>query len=466
MKLTLVYPCMGKIPGKPYVRSWQMQPLPAAHLAGLTPKDVEIQFWDDRMEPIPFDEPTDLVAIFIETYTAKRAYQIASEFRKRGVPVVMGGFHATLVPEEVLQYAETVVIGEAEQIWSKVIEDFKAGRLQRRYQAKGRPNLIGIMPDRNIFKGKSYLPVSLIEAGRGCPRKCDFCSIQTVFDSSQNMRDTDSVIKEIKSIQASDKGSNLFFFVDDNIVSHLAEAKELFRALIPLKIKWVSQASIDMAFDDELLELMKKSGCLGVLIGFESLNKDNLASMNKMFNSSRGGIEEAMTRLNRKGILLYATFVFGYEADTIQSFQDTIDFCIRHKIFMVAFNHCTPFPGTPLYARLKSEGKLLYDKWWLDDRYRYGQVPYQTSMPSKTIQDLCVKARKKFYSPVSIFKRLWSKGNIQNPRMIGNYLFINFLLWKEASQRENYPLGDAGYTGELLKVTEKLSASEYLNDSI
>jgi radical SAM superfamily enzyme YgiQ (UPF0313 family) len=453
VKVTLIYPCMGRRVGKRYVRSWQMEPLPAAHLAGLTPPDIEVVFYDDRMESIPYDEPTDLVALTVETYTAKRAYQIASEYRLRGVPVVMGGFHPTLVTEEVLDYAECVVVGEAEELWPQLLADFRRGQLQRIYRTDKRPDISQTMPDRSIFAGKNYLPFALIEAGRGCPLKCEFCSIQSCFHATQTQRSVDAIITEVKSIK---EKTNLFFFVDDNLIAHLDYARELFTRLKPLSIRWVAQATINMTYDDEMLSLMKESGCIGVLIGFESLNEANLARMNKGFNARHGGPEEAVRKLHAHGIVLYATFVFGYEDDTPEAFQETIDFCIRNRIFMVAFNHCTPFPGTPLYERLGQEGRLLYDKWWLDDRYQYGQVPYQTSLSSETIQWECVRARKKFYGPLSTLYRMRNKANVPDLFMLRNYLFINGLLRIEASQRENYPLGDLGFKGALLKVSDAI----------
>ena len=174
MRLTIIHPCVGRKPGQKYIRTWQMEPLPAATVAGLTPRDVDVKFYDDRMELIPFDVKTDLVAISVETYTARRAYQLASEYRKRGVPVVMGGFHASLCPDEVARYAEAVVTGEAEQLWPRVIDDARHGRLEKFYRAEGRTPLAGLKPDRSIFRGKRYLPIGLVEAGRGCHFKCEF----------------------------------------------------------------------------------------------------------------------------------------------------------------------------------------------------------------------------------------------------------------------------------------------------
>jgi radical SAM superfamily enzyme YgiQ (UPF0313 family) len=292
MRLTLIHPCVGRRRNdRGYVRTWQMEPLPAATLAGLTPRDVTVRFYDDRMEPIPYDEPTDLVALSIETYTAKRAYQIASEYRRRRVPVVMGGFHASLCPDEAARYAESVVVGEVEELWPRVVEDARHGRLEKFYRTTTRPSLAGLRPDRSIFRGKRYLPIGLVEAGRGCHFQCDFCAVQTVFARTQTRRPVDEILAELVAVKPHKK---LFFFVDDNITSNLAQAKEFFRALIPIGIRWVGQSSINAAHDEEFLELLVRSGCQGVLIGFESLNPANLAAMNKSFNTARGGFAQAL----------------------------------------------------------------------------------------------------------------------------------------------------------------------------
>jgi radical SAM superfamily enzyme YgiQ (UPF0313 family) len=426
-----------------------MEPLPAAHLAGLTPKDVDIRFFDDRLEDIDFDAETDLVAISVETYTARRSYEIASEYRKRDVPVVMGGFHPTLVPEEVLSYAEAIVCGEAETLWQDVLDDFAAGRLKRLYKSEHRPDLTRTMPDRSIFAGRNYLPLHLVEASRGCTFNCDFCVIQSYFNSTQTSRGVEAVVEEIKRLPNKDR---LIFFVDDNTVSRPEKAKELYEALIPLKIRWVSQATITLARDKELINLLKRSGCQGVLIGFESLNSQNLRQMNKQFNDARGGIREAVRTLHRNNVRLYGTFIFGYDHDTPQSFAETLQFCMDEKLFMVAFNHLTPFPGTPLYQRLASENRLLFDHWWLDPDYRYGMVPFKTKMNEEEIRRLCVNARKAFYSIGSIAKRLGNRANVCTRSMIFPYFFINFLLRNDVGVRNGLPLGDSNWQGELIKV--------------
>jgi radical SAM superfamily enzyme YgiQ (UPF0313 family) len=450
MRLTIIHPCVGRRPGEPYIGAWQMEPLPAATIAGLTPKEIELKFYDDRMEAIPFAEPADLVALSIETYTAKRSYQIASEYRRRGIPVVMGGFHATLCPEEVADYAEAVVIGEAEEVWPEVIDDFRHGRLQKFYRAEGRPSLARLRPDRTIFREKRYLPIGLVEAGRGCHFKCEFCAVQTVFNRTQTRRPIDEIIREVAEVSRYRK---LIFFVDDNITSNMRQAKEFFRALIPLKIKWVSQASINAAHDEEFLELLVQSGCQGLLIGFESLNPENLRSMDKGFNTMNGGYEQALANLRRYRIRLYVTFIFGYDSDTPASFAETVAFAKGHQFYMVAFNHLTPFPGTPLYQRLAEVGRLLYPAWWLDEAYSYNKIPFQpVHMSPESLQHGCVEARRQFYTWPSILRRSLDPVNRENLFMFRNFFLINALLRREVSQRDYYPLGDPTWPGTLLKA--------------
>lgn len=451
MRLTIIHPCIGRRAGdRTYIRTWQMESLPAATIAGLTPKEVEVRFYDDRMEPIPFDEPTDLVAISVETYTAKRAYQIASEYRRRRIPIVMGGFHASLVPDEVAQYAESVIVGEAEDQWAQVIDDFRAGHLQKFYKASHRPSLKSLKPDRAIFRGKRYLPIGLVEAGRGCHFRCEFCAVQTIFGATQTRRSSDEILAEIEAVKEQRK---LFFFVDDNITSNLSHAKEFFRALIPSKIRWVSQASINAAHDEEFLDLLARSGCMGVLIGFESLDADNLKDMNKSFNLMSGGFEKALENLRKHRIRLYGTFIFGYDRDTPESFRRTVEFAKAHSMYIAAFNHLTPFPGTQLYKRLEASGRLEYEKWWLDDRYRYNDIPFTPAgMTATDLRRSCVQARRAFYSWPSIFRRAFDRVNRADGFMWRNFFLINAMHRGDISMRDGFPLGDESWTGPLLQA--------------
>ena len=451
MKLTLIHPCIGRRIDQPYIRLWQMEPLPPAAIAGLTPRDVQIKFYDDRMERIPFDEPTDLVAISVETYTARRAYQIASEYRKRGIPVVMGGFHATLCPEEVSQYADAVVVGEAETVWDQVLLDAQRGTLQTYYRSAVRPALANLRPDRSIYARKNYLPIGLVEAGRGCHFVCDFCAVQTIFNHTQTRRPADDILGELEKM----RDKPLIFFVDDNITSNMDQAKAFFRDLKRLKIRWVSQASINAAHDEEFLQLIKESGCQGILIGFESLNPDNLKKMNKGFNTMQGGYEKALANLRKYDIRLYITFIFGYDEDRESSFQQTVDFALHHKFYIAAFNHLTPFPGTPLYKNLQANGRLLYDDWWLDERYSYNMIPFQPAhMTPERLQRGCVDARAEFYKWSNIWKRSFDPVNRSNSAMWWHFYGINAMFRREVRQRDYYPLGDESYRGGLLKVRE------------
>lgn len=449
-RLTLVHPAVGRRAGmRRYVRTWKMEPLPPALLAALTPPGVERRFYDDRLEPIPFDEPTDLVAVSVETYTARRAYQIASDYRRRGVPVIMGGFHATLCPEEVARHCESLVVGEAEELFPEVIDDHRRGRPREVYRSRRSPRR-KVRPDRSIFRGKRYLPIRLVEFARGCRFRCDFCAVQSFYGATHSHRPVDAVVDELAEVR---RRGQMVFFIDDNIVSDLDAAKELCRALAPLGLRWVSQASINVAFDEEALELMRRSGCQGLLIGFESLEETNLTAMNKRFNLMHGGPRQALANCRRAGLRIYGTFVFGYDGDTPESFARTVAFCQQEGLFIAAFNHITPFPGTPLYRRLEAEGRLRYDAWWLDARYRYNEVPFQpTGMAPEELERGCLEARRNFYAWRSILERATHGIHRRSPYMLGNFLAINALHHFDIERRSGLPLGDETWPGPWLEA--------------
>ena len=389
-----------------------MQPLSMALLASLTPPGIEVRFYDDRMEDIPFDEPTDLVAMSVETFTALRAYKIARAFRARGVPVVMGGYHATLLPDEVAQEADAIVVGDAEPVWGEMLDDARHRRLRPLYNGLGRRSLTGLRPRREIFAGKSYQNITLVEFARGCNFKCDFCSITAFHGANQNHRPAREVAAEMAAT-----GSRRFFIVDDNIVSQPTRARELCRELIPLKVHWVGQASIHIAQDDALLDLMAKSGCLGVLIGMESLDPGNLRDMGKDWNLAGGDYAESLRRFRDHGLAVYGTFVFGYDNDDRSIVQRSVEFAREQKLFLAAFNHLVPFPGTPLYRRLEREGRLLKPKWWLDPDSRVGEVSFRPKkLEPGELEELCLDARRQFYGWGSIWQRLWDRrANLRTP---------------------------------------------------
>ncbi len=447
MRITLIHPAIGHRAGESYIRSWQMEPLPIATLAGLTPPGVELRFYDDRMERIPFDEPTDAVAIPVETYTARRAYQIASEYRRRNVPVILGGFHPTLMPDEASRFGDAVVVGEAEGVWAEVVDDLRHGTLKRRYSGT-QTSLAHISVDRSLFKGKRYLPLGLIETGRGCRFPCEFCAVQEFFGRTYRRRPAASVMNELMSLRREKK---IFFFVDDNFAGDVAGSKALLTELARLNLRWVTQMSINAAHDEEYVSHLARSGCRGVLIGFESLNPENLRLMNKRFNAMRSGYAGALANLRRHGIIVYGTFVFGYDHDDHDSFDEAVEFARAQDMYIAAFNHLTPFPGTPLYERLAQEQRLRFDSWWLDERYRYNDLPFiPKNLRHDEVTQGCVAARRKFYSAASILKR--SLRNCGDLFMFRNYFLINAMHRNEVSLRNGYPLGDETWTGKLLEV--------------
>lgn len=438
MRLTLIYPSVGRKENTPYVRAWQMQPLSMALLASLTPPDIDVRFYDDRMEDIPFDEPTDLVALSVETFTALRAYKIARQFRSRGVPIVMGGYHVTLLPEEAAAEADAIVIGDAEPIWKQMLADARRRDLQPRYDGRGRRTLSGVRPRRELFDGKPYQNITLVEFARGCNFKCDFCSITAFHDANQNHRPAREVVEEMAAT-----GSRRFFIVDDNIVSQPAKVRELCRELIPLHVGWVGQASIHIAQDDELLSLMVKSGCRGVLIGMESLDPANLRDMGKTWNLAGGGYAESLRRFREHGLAVYGTFVFGYDNDDAKVIQRSIDFAREQQLFLAAFNHLIPFPGTPLYKRLRHESRLLKPRWWLDPDCRVGDVVFRPKkMEPRELEEHCLDARRQFYSWPSIWQRLWDRrANARSLLMLAVYMGLNLESHFDIDRRQGLRLG-------------------------
>jgi radical SAM superfamily enzyme YgiQ (UPF0313 family) len=438
MRITLIYPSVGRKENRPYVRAWQMQPLSMAVLASLMPPEVEVRFYDDRLEEIPFDEPTDLVAMSVETFTALRAYKIARAFRARGVPVVLGGYHVTLLPEEAGREADAIVVGDAEPVWPQLLDDACRHRLQPVYRGLGRRVLRGIRPRREIFAGKRYQDITLVEFARGCNFTCDFCSITAFHGANQNHRPAREVAAEMEAT-----GSRRFFIVDDNVVSQPAKVRELCRELIPLGIHWVGQASIHIARDESLLELMVRSGCRGVLIGMESLDPANLRAMGKGWNLAGGGYAESLRRFREHGLAVYGTFVFGYDNDDRAVVQRSVDFAREQRLFLAAFNHLVPFPGTPLYERLRREGRLLTPEWWLDPNGRVGDVTFRPRKVSpEELEELCLDARRQFYGWGSIFERLRDrKANASSWLMLSVFLGLNLSAHYDIDLRHGLRLG-------------------------
>lgn len=441
MKLTLIKPNMGMMGDKVYIDEGRMEPLQLGVLAGLTPKDVSVRLIDDRMERIDYGHETDLVALTVETFTAKRSYQIAERFRQKGVPVVLGGMHVSLIPEEARAWADSIVTGDAESVWLDVLSDAKRDQLKPSYQGcyQSKPQT-GIMTRRDLFQGKGYLPITLMQYSRGCPHHCHFCASSSYFGARHAVRDVSEVVEEIKS-----QPRKLIFFVDDNLVADFEAAKELFRALIPLKIKWVSQGSIDMLSDPELMELMVKSGCLGLVIGFESINPKSLKGMNKRTNQHLSqAYSEQIEDLRRYGLQTWAAFTIGHEEDTPDSISQLCEFAIRSKFTFAAFNVLMPYPGTALYEQLKKQDRLLYEgTWWTHPDYRFNHAAFQPArMTPDELTQAGFAARKRFNSPSSILRRAFEpRTNLRTPYRFLTYLIYNPLFRKEVYKKQDMKLG-------------------------
>jgi len=436
MRLLFITPAIGRKDGEEYIGTWKMEPLTIATLKALTPPDIETLFFDDRIEDIDYTIDVDLVCISIETYTASRGYKIAQKFREKGIAVVIGGYHATAIPDEVGEYCDSIIVGNAENVWGQMLCDFQSAKLQQRYD--GVRGGIPPMPDRSIYGKKKYLPLTLMETGRGCPHTCEFCAITSYYCGKYTPRPVEDIVKEIKQ-----QKNKVIFFVDDNITAQRDHLIEICKAITPLKIKWTSQVSLAVANDDALLEAMKKSGCQVLLIGFESLDEGNLDQMNKSWAYKLGERDEMVRKIHKKGIGIYATFVFGFDFDGAQSFDETVAFAMKHKFYFAAFNHLLPFPGTPLYERLENENRLLYHKWWLKSDYKYGDIPYAPkTIGHEELKEYCAGIRRKFFSPYNIFKRgiasIW-----RNPNLFITIVFFsqNKALGKEVDRKLNLPVG-------------------------
>ena len=445
MKITFIMPNIGRQDHSLYVDEARMEPLSLGVLAGLTPADVECVLYDDRCEEIPYDEPTDLVAISIEIYAARRAYEIAAEYRARGVPVILGGAHPTLFAEECYPHADSVYLGDGEFRWAEVVEDARHGRLKPVYHAKvGVAQPGGVLPRRDLFKGKGYLPITLMQFSRGCRFACDFCAVSAYFNKTQYIRPTREVLDEIRS-----QDRKLIFFVDDNFLSNQEAAKSFLRDLIPMKIRWVSQASLDMTNDLELMDLLARSGCLGNVIGFESISPQSIKLMRKAAPNMIGQqswdcYQRQVEVLRDYHLQTWATFTLGHDFDTVESIKATHEFAMRNRFCFAAYNILMPYPGTPLYDRLNREGRLLWGgKWWLHPEYRFNQAAFiPKNMSPDELTDVIWQCRDQWNRPRSIFYRMWDfKTHMSSFRRLALYLAYNPLYAKESYKKQGMLFG-------------------------
>jgi radical SAM superfamily enzyme YgiQ (UPF0313 family) len=403
LKILLVAAGVGNTGNRSfYGRAFQVPPLALGVLASLTPDDIEIDLVDENLRQVDFTRMPDLVAITSLTASAPRAYEIADKYRLAGAKVVIGGIHASALPLEAIQHADCVVLGEAEGVWARLLEDFQAGKLKKFYKGK-KPDPAHIsVPKRDIFEKQGYFLKSTVQTSRGCPFGCDFCSVQKFFGNKCRMRPATSVVEEIRQL-----ATRFVAFVDDNIAGSYPYARELFSSLAPLKVRWICQAPITIGKDPEFLKLMYKAGCRGVFIGIESIMPDCLKEVSKSFNVV-GKFGEYIKRIHDAGISIEGAFIFGFDHDDKSVFERTLDFITRTKIDFAQFGILTPFPGTNLQKRLKRQDRILSEDW---RRYDIAHTVFKPAAMS--VEDLDEGRRwieDEFYSFTGTLKRVLGLG--------------------------------------------------------
>jgi radical SAM superfamily enzyme YgiQ (UPF0313 family) len=391
-------------------------------LAALSPAGVEISFTDDLLTPIDLKKDlkeVDLVGITVLSKTALRAYDIADAYRRKGIPVVLGGIHPTALPEEAKEHADSVVLGEAEEVWPHLIEDARMGNLKPFYRQEGYTDLSKIpIPRREILPKRGYLPLDVVQVTRGCPYRCEFCTVQKFFGEAYRFRPISDVVDEVRRLP-----HRWMMFNDDNIIGNPSYSVDLLKALVPLKKKWFSQASLSGLKKIENVEWLAKSGCTSLLIGFESLSKKNLMT-SKKFQNDPAEYREIIESLHRHGIAICGSFIFGFDEDDPSVFEETVSFAIQTKLFLAIYMILTPYPGTTFYDRVRNEGRLVQDQWWLLEMPEdYAPYFLPMKMSAEALREGWQRAWKEFYSLPSIWKRFhWD----YSPTLINRFVYFPF----------------------------------------
>ncbi len=422
---------------------YRLPPVGLMKVAALTPPDWQARIADEKIETLDLAQEADLVGITAMTPTARRAYAIADHFRQRGIKVVMGGMHVSNMRQEALGHCDSLVIGEAEGLWPRVLADAGANCLRRTYTHEDAYPALVNQPrlDWEPMRPKNYLSVHFVETTRGCPHNCEFCSVTSAFGGRFRSRPLEEVVAEVRGLRSFEGWLTLkrcVFFPDDNIVSNRAYAKEFFNRIADLDLHWFGQASVNIARDEEILRLAQKSGCAALFIGFETLSDESLASVGKKFNRPKDYLD-IVKKIHDHGIGIDGSFVFGFDQDTEAAFDRTLDFVMRAKLEIAYFSILTPYPGTRLHARLAAENRLLSQDW---DYYDANHVVFRPKLlrPEKLLEGYQY-VMKEFYSLSSIFRRLWGT-----------------TAWKNLF----YPM-NLGFRSSLYKMLKQSKTPEMLN---
>jgi radical SAM superfamily enzyme YgiQ (UPF0313 family) len=359
-----------------------------------------VRLIDEAVEEVELTEDVDLVGISAMTAQAPRAYEIADAFRSRGVKVVLGGMHPSALPQEAIQHADAVVVGEAEAAWPRVIEDVRSLQLQQSYGGNGRPDPAEIpVPRRSLLKQNAYVTTAVVQASRGCPFACSFCAVSNFFGRTYRFRPVEKVVAEVAGLR-----DRIVIFVDDNIMAMPEYAKPLFEQLADLGKQWFSQASLTVLKDEGLLRLAARSGCKGLFVGLESLSQRALARWGKRFNDVTL-YREAIQRLHNLGIGVIGSFMFGAEEDGPRVFEQTVEFAQRSHLDVAQFSILTPLPGTRLYDEMAQEGRLIERDW---GKYNGNHVVFRPrGMPVERLEEGFRWALAQAYSLRGILRRTW-----------------------------------------------------------
>jgi len=428
MRILLIHPqnVLQRFETGIYGRSLRYAPLTMPTLKALVPPELgaAVRIVDEMVERVEMEQDADLVGITAITGTATRAFQLADHFRARGATVVLGGVHPTLWTEESLAHADAVVKGYAERTWPVLLRDFAAGRLQRVYEDRLPldPALI-VPPDRSTLHRRDYLGWCTLEMSRGCPNSCEFC-ISHRFHRGHVCRPIPDVIAEARAMK-----SKLLFFLDPNLVGNRERARAFFRELIPLKKWWLGCASLDVADDPELMDLMARSGCRGLLMGFESLRPEALAASSKSKNLGRS-YADVVDALHEHGILVQACFVFGFDSDDVSVFEEAAAYIERARFDLPQISVYTPFPGTPVFDRLEAEGRILTRDW---SRYNGQDVVFRPSrMTPEELAAGTDLVRRRAYSWRALSRRMVVKPLWVKPLVALSYLGFRYYQYRIA----------------------------------
>jgi len=384
-----------------FKKSLRYQPLTLTTLAALAPPELGIDFalYDEGIADIPADLDVNLVGLTVITGSSVRAYELARHYRTRGIAVVLGGPHVTLMPQEAQQHADAICVGYAEETWPQLLRDFAHGRMRPRYDQGHDFTLTNLpFPRRELLDKRHYLTQAVFEATRACAHDCEFCVVPTAWGRRQFQKPVSHVVEDIRRF-----GKRRIIFIDLNLISDRAYAAELFTALIPLNIRWFGLSTSLIGRDRELMELTARSGCAGLLIGFESICDSSLGDIRKRFNDPTL-YRSLITDLHALGISIQGCFVFGHDHDTTDVFDETVQFCVDTGIDLPRFAILTPFPGTPLHQRLDREGRILSKNWELYDGQHVVYRP--AGMTPRELQVGHEKAWRDVYSYGSMLRRL------------------------------------------------------------